>query len=157
VSTPCLKLRGDHGARGRTATPQTRTVEPFFPTATTAHVPWGLEVPGSNPGNPTKESRSDGAFCFQLGNAIGSVATRWQWTIAAAAPSAPRGVGDEGRGSDRGRGRRRRLNGSADAWIRPRRFAVRTRKYEQVAVRITQPELAMGRSARPVGGIAMRR
>jgi hypothetical protein len=44
VYTVSTATREPRGMRG-TATPQTRNVEPFFPTATTAHVPGGLEVP----------------------------------------------------------------------------------------------------------------
>jgi hypothetical protein len=117
----------------------------------------GPEVPGPNPGAPTNESPLGRSFLFPArqrdwlgGDAVATDHRRSR------SERASRG-GGRGARERPGRGCRRRLNGSADAWIRPRRFAVRARKYDQVAVRITQPELAMARSARPAGGIAMRR
>jgi hypothetical protein len=46
---------------------------------------------------------------------------------------------------------------SAEAWIRPRRLAVRARENNQIAIGIAQPYLAMVRTAGTVRRIAVRR
>lgn len=48
------------------------------------------------------------------------------------------------------------MRSSADAWIRPRRLAVRACEDDQVAVRVAEPDLAMVRAGRTVGSIAVR-